>query len=174
MRYGQRRVIGIKPPHLLRQMDTGLRERAFVQREVDEAVEHNTCHELTHASSDHLGLPTWLHEGLAKVTVDHFSGKSTVKAETMGAWGERPKTWPEARFGSRTSRLDNLLCLAVRGYWITRYLAEVHPALLREQLAHWQSHEALESALATGVGLDPEEFWPRIDDLAISHFRDGH
>lgn len=61
----------------------------------------------------------------------------------------------------------------MRGYWVTRYLAEAQPALLREQLAHRQSHGALEGALATGMGLDPEEFWPRIDDLALSHFHDG-
>lgn len=84
LRYGQRRVIGIKPPHLLRQVDADLREGVFVQREVDEAVEHNTSHELTHACSDHPRLPTWLHEGLAIVNVDHFAGRPTVKAETLG------------------------------------------------------------------------------------------
>jgi hypothetical protein len=28
------------------------------------------CHELTHACSSHLDLPTWLNEGLAMVSVD--------------------------------------------------------------------------------------------------------
>ncbi|HSJ55821.1 MAG TPA: hypothetical protein VLC95_01480, partial [Anaerolineae bacterium] len=60
LRYGPRHVIGIKPPRLLEQVDEDLRARVFMPREVDEAVQHNACHELVHACSDHLRLPTWL------------------------------------------------------------------------------------------------------------------
>jgi hypothetical protein len=170
-RYGQRRVIGIKPPRLLEGVDAGLRERVFVRREVDEWVQHNTCHELVHACSDHLGLPTWLHEGLAMVTVDHFAGRPTVKAETLAALASGPgETGSRGRAGVLSADPEALVYLAVRGYWITRYLAEMEPELLRGQLARPQSHEVLEGALAAGLGISAGEFRDQIDGLVASHF----
>jgi hypothetical protein len=171
-RYGQRRVIGIKPPRLLQEVDAGLRERIFVRREEDEWVQHNACHELVHACSDHLGLPTWLHEGLAMVTVDRFAGRPTVKAETLAALANGPgETRPWGRVGVLSADPDALMALAVRGYWITRYLAEVEPGLLKGQLARPQSHEALEGALAAGLGMSGEELRDQIDGLVASHFK---
>lgn len=163
LRYGQRHAIGIKPPRLLREVDAGLRERIFVRREAGDWVRHNTCHELVHACSDHLRLPAWLHEGLAMVTVDLFAGAPTVKAETLDTLaGELP--------APRTSDPEGLVYLAVRGYWVTRYLAEAHPALLRQQLAQRQHPGALEGALAAGLGLAPELFRRQIDGIAQSYF----
>jgi hypothetical protein len=171
LRYGRRHAIGIKPPRLLRKVDAGLRERVFVRREVDDWVRHNTCHELVHACSDDLHLPTWLHEGLAMVTVDRFAGQATVQSETLQTLaGESAGTRAQARYGHPSSAPDALVRLAVRGYWITRYLAETQPALLREQSAQRQPHEALEAALAAGLGLEPKEFWSQIDGLVLSYF----
>ncbi len=173
-RYGRRQVVGIKPPRLLGAVDAGLRERIFVRREVDEWVQHNTCHELAHVCSDHLRLPAWLREGLAMVTVDRFAGIPTVRTETLGSLVTQSRgTRPQERPGALSSDPDGLVYLAVRGYWITRYLAEVYPGLLREQLARRLPHEALEGALAAGMALDSAEFWPQIDALATSHFGDG-
>jgi hypothetical protein len=170
-RYGQRRVIGIKPPRLLREVDAGLRERVFVRREVDEWVQHNTCHELVHACSDHLGLPTWLHEGLAMVTVDRFAGKPTVKADTLEALTRQsPGTRPQEGYGGTGVDPDRLLYLAARGYWITRYLTEARPALLRGLLEQRQSHEVLEGTLTAELGMSRDEFWGRIDGIVLAHF----
>jgi hypothetical protein len=173
-RYGQRRVIGIKPPRLLEAVDAGLRERVFVRRDADEWVQHNTCHELVHACSDHLGLPAWLHEGLAMVTVDRFAGRPTVKAETLAALasgaGERGS---QEKARALSADPEALVYLAVRGYWMTRYLAEEEPGLLREQLARQQSHEALEAVLAAGLGMRGEEFRGRIDGMVAAHFEEG-
>jgi hypothetical protein len=155
LRYGQRQIIGIKPPHLLRGVDPGLRERIFVRRDVDEWV--------------HLKLPTWLHEGLAMVTVDHFAGQPTVKAETLGTLAAQP----QPRVAGASSDPDSLVYLAVRGYWITRYLTEVYPGLLEEQLTRRQSHEALEGALAVGMALEPADFWSQIDRRVVFHFGGG-
>lgn len=170
LRYGQRRVVGIKPPRLLSEIDAAQRERVFVPREVDEAVRHNVCHELTHVCSDWLHLPAWLREGLAMVTVDRLARRPTVKPETLaagvsGSPGPRPRQGGYGQVG-----LDSLLTQAVRGYWITRYLAEKHPALLARQLAHRQPPADLEDALAAGMGMDRDEFWRRIDGLVTSHF----
>ena len=160
--YGQRRTVGIKPPRLLLAADNRFRERVFGPRQVDEWVEHNTCHELVHAFSAHLGLPSWLHEGLAMVTVDRLAGRPTVKAETLGALA-RPGT------GQGRAPLDQeaLIYLAVRGYWIARYLDEARPDLLKKRLARRLPHDALEGALAAELGVD----WSGIDALVVSHFR---
>jgi hypothetical protein len=171
LRYGQRRAIGIKPPRLLQEVGAGLRERVFVRREVDERVQHNTCHELVHVCSDCLHLPTWLHEGLAMVTVDCFAGRPTVKAETLETLEGRLRgTGQREGHGGFSPDPDSLLHMAVRGYWIARYLSETQPLLLRQQLAGRKSHAALEGALASGMGMDLEEFWSQIDMMVISHF----
>lgn len=171
LRYGRRHAIGIKPPRLLREIDAAFREQVFVRREVEEAVEHNTCHELVHACSDHLRLPTWLHEGLAMVTVDRLAGRPTVKSETLQTLaGESAGTQARARFGHPSSAPANLVRLAVRGYWITRYLAEAQPALLREQIAQRQPREVLEATLAARLELEPKEFWRRIDGIVRTYF----
>jgi hypothetical protein len=173
-RYGERRVIGIKPPRLLQEVDAGLRERIFVRRDVDEWVQHNTCHELVHACSDHLGLPAWLHEGLAMVTVDRFAGRPTVKVETLAALASGPGgTGVQGRARALAADPQALVYLAVRGYWFTRYLAEAQPGLLKGQLAGPQSHEALEGALAAGLGMSGEEFWGQIDGVVAACFSAG-
>jgi hypothetical protein len=174
LRYGQRQVIGIKPPRLLQAVDAGLRERIFVRREVDEWVQHNTCHELAHACSEHLGLPPWLHEGLAMVTVDRFAGQPTVKAETLETLAAPPGGASTQRGAAGpSSDPASLVYLAVRGYWIASYLFEVYPELLREQLTHRQSHAALEGGLAAGMGLDSAEFQSQIESRVVSHCGDG-
>jgi hypothetical protein len=170
LRYGERHVVGIKPPRLLEQVDEDVRARVFVPREVDEAVRHNVCHELVHVCSNHLRLPTWLHEGLAMVTVDRFATRPTVKAETMEVLSGGSKESKPQWGGYGQAGLDSLLYLAVRGYWITRYLAEARPALLARQLAQRQSHAELEDAVAAGLAMSREEFWRRIDGIVLAHF----
>jgi hypothetical protein len=170
-RYGQRQVIGIKPPRLLQEVDAGLRERLFVRRAVDEWVQHNTCHELVHACSDDLRLPAWLQEGLAMVTVDRFAERPTVKPETLETVAGRSQgTRPPEGYGRFASDPDSLLYLATRGYWITRYLAETRTALLKRELAQRQTHEALESTLANEFGMSREGFWRQIDGIVVTHF----
>lgn len=174
MRFGQRQVIGIKPPRLLGAVDVGLRERVFVRRDLDEWVQHNTCHELAHACSDHLRLPAWLHEGLAMVTVDRFAGQPTVRAETLATLAAPSPATPSGEPTRRaSSHPDQLIYLAVRGYWLTRYLAEEYPGLLREQLRRPSSPEALEGALAAGLALDPAGFWDQFEGRVVAYFGDG-
>jgi hypothetical protein len=166
--YGERRTVGVKPPRLLQAVDNRFRERIFSPRKVEEWVEHNTCHELVHAFSAHLRLPTWLHEGLAMVTVDQLAGRPTVRAETLEALA-RPATGSRPEEGRARISLDQewLIYLAVRGYWVTRYLDETQPALLKKHLERRLPHDVLERALAAEVGVD----WSGIDALAVSHLK---
>lgn len=171
-RYGERRTIGVKPPRLLRGLDTELRQRIFVQREVEDWVQHNTCHELVHAFSDHLRLPIWLHEGLAMVTVDRFAGRATVRADTIEALSRGPGA-ARPQGGQRPLAVDpeSMIYLAVRGYWITRYLAETRPTLLRSLLEQRQPQGVLEGRLAAELGIGKEGFSSGLDGLVIARFQ---
>jgi len=166
--YGTRRTVGVKPPRLLEAVDDRFRERIFSPRKVEEWVEHNTCHELVHAFTAHLGLPTWLHEGLAMVTVDRLAGRPTVKVETLQALA-RPAAGSRLEEGHGRMPLDQegLIYLAVRGYWITRYLDETWPDLLKKRLERRLPHDVLESALAAELGVD----WSGIDAVVVSHLK---
>jgi len=166
--YGKRRTVGVKPPRLLQAVDNRFREQIFIRRKVEEWVQHNTCHELVHAFTDHLKLPTWLHEGLAMVTVDQLAGRPTVKAETLEALA-RPAAGSRQRERGSLDR-EALIYLAVRGYWITRYLADAQPDLLKKHLEHRLPHDVLESSLAAEMGVA----WSTIDAMVVSKFRPDH
>lgn len=61
------------------------------------------------------------------------------------------------------NRRDELLLLYVRGYWLTRYLEETRPALVKALLAERLSREELEETVAAAYGKDRERFWRELD-----------
>lgn len=173
--FGERRAVGVKPPRLLKTADTSIGERIFIKEDdLDERVRRNACHELTHAFTSHLGLPMWLNEGLAMVTVDKFTGKPTVKPETVQALAQPPRDTSPGRYRQlRGEAMDDLVFYhCVRGYWLTRYLENTQPDLLRDLLQKKLGHGALESKVAAAYGMEPGEFWKRIDDIIVSHFKE--
>ncbi|MBN1976075.1 MAG: hypothetical protein JW918_01635 [Anaerolineae bacterium] len=174
--FGQRRAVGVKPPHLLQLADTRIGKRIFVQEDDLRAkVQRNTCHELTHAFTSHLGLPMWLNEGLAMVTVDRFAGKPTIKRETLQALAQPPQDTSPGRYRQlRGEDMDNLMFYhCVRGYWLTRYMQDTQPDLLQDLLRQKHSHGGLESKVAAAYGMEPGEFWKSIDAIIVSHFKEG-
>jgi hypothetical protein len=64
----------------------------------------------------------------------------------------------------------SLVRTAVRGYWVTRYLAEAHSSLLREQLTGSAAGAAVESHLAAGLGLRVGDFWPEMETQLLSRY----
>lgn len=171
-RFGRRRTVGVKPPRLMQEADRSIGSRIFVpEPDVEERVRRTTCHELSHAFVTHLKLPAWFKEGHAMVTVDRYAGKPTVKVETLEAL---------ARFSAQASAgnyrqisvndPDGALALYTRGYWITRYLYETQPELLRGLLVERMPHKALEDRMAGALGMNHEEFWCSIDRTVLSHF----
>jgi hypothetical protein len=171
-RYGQRRAVGVKPPRLLRLADRKMGDRIFVRREdVSENVQSITCHELTHAFTSHLQLPTWLNEGLAMVTVDKFFEESTVRRETLEMIEHSSdKQSPRRRQKPRVEDENALVYLYVRGYWLTRYIDETRPDLLKDLLSRRYRHDELEGKIAAAYGVKLEKFWSEIDGLLVSHF----
>jgi hypothetical protein len=174
--FGERRAVGVKPPRLLKAANTSIGERIFVKEDgLGERVRHNACHELTHAFTSHLGLPMWLNEGLAMVTVDKFAEKPTVKPESVQALAQPPQNTSPGRYRQlRGEAMDDLVFYhCVRGYWLTRYLEDTRPDLLADLLRQKHSHGALESKVAAAYGMEPGEFWKSIDDIIVSHFKKG-
>jgi hypothetical protein len=173
--FGGRRAVGVKPPRLLQTADTSIGKRIFVQEAtLDDKVRRNTCHELTHAFTSHLRPPMWLNEGLAMVTVDKFAGKPTVKSETIQALAQPPQDTSPGRYRQlRGEAMDDLVFYhCVRGYWLTRYLEDTQPDLLKDLLQQRHSHGALESKVAAACGMEPGEFWKNVDGIIVSHFEE--
>jgi hypothetical protein len=174
--FGERRAVGVKPPRLLEAADTSIGERIFIKEDdLDERVRRNACHELTHAFTSHLGLPMWLNEGLAMVTADKFAGKPTVKSETIQALAQPPQDTRPGRYRQlRGEAMDDLVFYhCVRGYWLTRYLEDTRPDLLRDLLRQKHSPAALESQVAAAYKMELSEFWKRIDDVIVYHFKES-
>lgn len=174
-RFGRRATIGIKPARLLEVADGSIGRRIWVpDRSPTDAVSHNTCHELTHAWTDHLRLPAWLHEGIAMVSVDRAFETETVQAATLDAL-ERTSTGERPEGGRRLdlSDPDAVVYQVVRGYWFVRYIEETRPGLLRELLARRRGREELEGMVASALGESPSEFWVQMDARVVAHFRDA-
>jgi hypothetical protein len=174
-RYGRRLAVGVKPPRLMQEADGSVGARVFVQTtSIDEKVERTTCHELAHAFVGHLNLPAWLKEGHAMVTVDRYMGKPTVKHETLETLEmlEALAGNPGYRKVSMQDQ-DAAVYLYTRGYWITRYLEDRQPELLRSLLGQRQSQITLETKVAAALGMEREAFWREIDGMVIDHFGQG-
>jgi len=92
------------------------------EKDMNVNIQRVTCHELVHACSAHLRLPAWLNEGIATLTVDKFSGKPTIRHETLKFMGDfLPKAAPPTyREMSRTG-MEAIVYHCVRGYWLVRY-----------------------------------------------------
>jgi hypothetical protein len=168
--YGRRRTVGIKTPRLLSQGDSGLGDRIFIlERDRASQVQRITCHELVHAYTAHLKLPAWLHEGLAMLTVDRFFERPTIKSETI----ETLHRLPGNTNGARKLDLKDpnaVIYLYVRGYWLTRYIEETQPELLKGLLVRRYSHEELEGKIAAACGMECQRFWREMDRTVAAHF----
>ena len=168
--YGRRRAVGIKTPRLLSLGDSSMGDRIFI-REGDRAsqVQRITCHELVHAYAAYLKLPVWLHEGLAMLTVDRFFKRPTIKSETI----ETLHRLPGNTNGARKLDLkdpDAVVYLYVRGYWLTRYIEETRPGLLKGLLTRRYSHSELEGKIATACGMELQEFWREMNGIVAAYF----
>ncbi len=171
-RYGRRVAIGVKPPRLLEQSDRSIGVRMFVEeKDMKVNVQHVTCHELVHACSAHLRLPTWLNEGIATVTADRFLERPTIREETLEFMRDflpkgTPPTYRElSRMGGEAIAYHGM-----RGYWLVRYLEEKSPGFLRRMFSLRRDARAIEREMIIELGMEPGSFWSEIDDVLVSHF----
>lgn len=171
-RYGRRSTVGVKPPRLIQSQQSSIGSQIFIPFPDGERVQDNTCHELMHAFSEHLKLPTWLHEGLAMLTVDYFAGQPTIREDTLQVFartaeqGSVETSITEKKYRDLKSE-GEVVYLYVRGYWITRYLDAKNHELLKSMLVRKGSPQEFESDLAQSMGMTRDEFWDKIDQLVL-------
>jgi hypothetical protein len=171
--YGRRRAVGVKPPRLIQAGATPTARRVLCEPDsVESLVGQVTCHELVHAFTTHLRLPMWLNEGLSTRTVDHFAGKPTIQPSTVETLGSRNDGSRAEQYRHlRSGDMEGLIYHYVRGYWLTRYLEETQPELLRSLLSRRYPRKVLEARIADAYGLSNEAFWQQADRLVVLHFQ---
>lgn len=172
IRLGRRRLVGIKPPRLLLQSDRSIGEGIFIEEpDLDRRTQHLLCHELTHACTAHLFLPAWLNEGLAMLTVDHLVGRPTVKLETLALIPQGLRKYGQTTYQQvRAERKEAVIYLYVSAYWVTRWLEETQPELLKSLLDRRTHPWKLESRLAKALGMDADILWRLMVERATTHF----
>lgn len=169
--YRRRPTVGIKPPWLLEKADRTIGKLIFTSEpDLHEKTELTTCHELTHAFTAYLRLPAWLNEGIALLSTDAYLGQRTVLAHTLQmlptAGGGRPRQYR----GLLRLKAKALAGQYARAYWVTRYLNEKHPALLKSLLERRARRRSLEGRVAGGLGVARRNLWSTVDQIVTAHF----
>jgi len=173
--FGRRRVIGVKPPRLLAEADRSIGDRIFVRpatRDLEQEVQHVTCHELAHACMARLRPPMWLNEGVAMLTVDLYNGAPTIQDDTLEILARGGPVGDSSRY--QDLDVDDSAALsyhAVRSYWLTRFLNEQHPDALRTLLGRPSSRRQVTRLLAQSLGVSASDVWQQIDGLVVARYR---
>lgn len=172
MRYKKRPTVGVKPPRLYQPLAIKTGASIMIKEDdIGRKIQNIACHELTHAFSAHLKLPMWLNEGLAMVTMDKYAGKPMVRSETIKALQNRSRKTNPGRYRKLNPRdIDAVIYHFVRGYWITRYIEENRPGLLKGLLKQRYKKRTLESKVAEAFGMNSKDFWHQIDGMVCSYF----
>lgn len=170
--YYSRPAIGIKPPRLL---DTTMKT-PYGAVMVDEpglvsTLRNVICHEMTHVYTASRKLPRWLNEGLAVLASELFVGMPLVKPESLALLKPRGEGRPPESLHWINIRNDTALIYEyVRGYWITRYLEETYPRLLRKIIIRMRSHVRIHKTIADQLSIPYAIFWADIDAVVAKHF----
>jgi len=178
MRMGWRPVICVKPPRLIATADPSIGARIFLrQPDLERKVESIVCHELTHACTVHLRLPSWLGEGLAMVMTDRFTGGPTVRPETVGTLALAPMATNSRHYPKvATGNADALVALYVAGYWRVRTLEETRPELFPRLLGRGSPPRDGDwlALIARALDMNRKDFPRWLDDQVADRFaRDG-
>lgn len=161
LQLGRRRVVGVKPPRLIQAGNRSLGEQLFnPERDFNEKVQTVTCHELTHAFTFHLKLPTWLQEGLATLAMDYYLNRCNVRSETLERLDDFPARGQPGNQRLKVTRPQVMIDLYARGYWLTRYIDETRPDMMKEILSRRHTHKELVKKIATAYRKNVSSFWP--------------
>jgi hypothetical protein len=173
LRYSKRPAVGVKSLDLIKKADRSMGALIFIEEtDLKKKVEHITCHEMAHAYSAHLKLPFWINEGIAMVTVDAYFGRQTIQSETIMSLNHQRRRAMLSYRNLYTTGKEDLVHGYVRGYWITRFLMDTNPGVLREVMKKKKSHRAIQKKIASALGISRRAFWGEIDGLVFSHFKE--
>ena len=170
--YGERQVVGIKSPRLIAGLPDSFGESIFIKEDnLDQKILSILSHELTHACSAHLKLPTWMHEGLAMVSADHSLERPTVLTETLQLIQNAALNGDSIdKLNMKSQDRDQIILLYVRGYWLTRLLVDTQPGLVDDLLKEQQSHQELEGRIAEKFEVPYGDFWSGMDQLVLDTY----
>jgi len=171
--YGDRRVVGVKPYRLFQLGNRSIGEQIFLQnRDASDKVQTVTCHELVHAFTFHLRLPTWLNEGLATLAMEHYLERRIVRSDMLKSLTEQAlENIIKGKDRSRVDQPQTLVAQYALGFWLTRYIEEARPELLRELFAERCKPRDLEVKVASAFGKERARFWREIGKELITWFQ---
>lgn len=161
--FGQRKAVAIKPPHMLETSDTTIGQQIYISNpNVNEKVQTITCHEMVHTCTQHLRLPAWLNEGLATLAMEHYLGRPVVRPDTLERaelFSGRPRLVmrPSGEKGRQP-----MLEIYIFGYWLTRYMEDTRPDLLKVLLTRHRRTAEMENMAAAAFGMSRQDFWKQI------------
>jgi hypothetical protein len=166
-KFGSQVAIGVKPPRLLASSDTTIGQLIFEEEpDLQRKLQQLVCHELTHACAAHLGLPAWLNEGIAMLTVDRFAGRRTVRMDTLDRLRANPPRCQPPGYRQLAGLEGRSIALhTVRGYWLIELVERRLPGFFKRQFAAWKGARALERDVAGLLGLPVGRFWEQVDDV---------
>jgi len=171
-RYRGRPAIGIKSLPLLEETDRSIGKLIWVEEsDQKKKVEHFTCHEMTHAFSASLRLPLWLNEGIAMITVDEYFGMPTVRSETLYLLSQEQRRSVASYQNLVNMKNDEIAYNYVRGYWITRFLMDTNPELLKEVLQKGQNSNSIEKLISSTLNINNIVLQEETDRLAFEYFK---
>jgi hypothetical protein len=171
-RYGPRIAIGIKPPRLIERSQRKIGSIMLVEEpDPDLNIRNVTCHELIHACSARLILPMWLNEGIALYGTERFSGKPSIRTETLRLIREHsPKEGPPSYSRLSRMRVEQIAYHDSRGYWLVKYLEETSPGFLKSLFDLHRYESELEEKIAEKLGIGKEDLWLKIDDIITGRY----
>jgi len=86
-------------------------------------------------------------------------------------WGQHHQEQKGAeKINLNTQSRQEIILLYVRGYWLTRYLVETQPELVRKLLSQRFSHQELEGLIASALDVPQKTFWQEIDQLVVAKY----
>ena len=105
------------------------------------------------------------------VATDAFLGQPTVRPETLSEIAGTLAVMQQ--MDAQVLNLDDpeaTVRLYLRAYWITRYLDEAHPDVLRKLLSQRLPTYGYEDQLATDLGVETDQLWQSLSSQLAAHF----
>jgi hypothetical protein len=105
------------------------------------------------------------------LSVDRYLEYPSVKPDTLEILENRQNDeHPGGYRNLKVSDPNELIYFYARSYWMTRYIEETRPGLLKSLFDKRYRHKELESRLAAAYHLDYGEFWKTANQEAVKRF----
>jgi hypothetical protein len=111
------------------------------------------------------------HEGVAMLSVDEHFQNENIRRDTLDLLNEgRGAVGASNALGFAKLEPDEIVCVYARGYWLTRFLRERHPDILRSFLTLERTAEEFDAELARLLGVPLHLLWIEVDRGLYRYF----